>query len=107
VLAVGLVLIAVAVISLNSGLFLMCLFDLFPAGIHQLNAVMEHGYWYARSEQFIQGIPFQLMTWARIVGGAIFVLGGVLPIAWFVISRYRAVKVAAWPGQPCPAGQLA
>lgn len=85
-------LIAVAVISLNTGLFLMCLFDLFPAGIHQLNAAMEHGYWFARSEQFIQGLPFQLMTWARIAGGSVFVLGGVLPIAWFMVSRYRALK---------------
>ena len=78
--------------SLNIGLMLMLLIDLFPVGLHQLITVMESGLWFSRSEAYIQGPVFQWLTWARIAGGLLFVLGGVLPIAWFMLSRCRACK---------------
>ncbi len=80
--------------SLNLGLVLMVLLDLFPAGVHQLMAVLDHGLAAAREEAFIQGDTFQALTWARIVGGALFVLGGVLPLAWFFLSRLRSLRPA-------------
>ena len=80
--------------SLNIGLALMVLLDLFPAGVHQLMAVLDHGLAAAREEAFIQGATFQALTWARIVGGALFVLGGVLPLAWFFLSRLRSLRPA-------------
>ncbi|MBM5812719.1 MAG: nitric-oxide reductase [Gammaproteobacteria bacterium] len=80
--------------SLNLGLALMVLLDLFPAGIYQLLAVLQHGLAEARSEDFIQGQTFQMLTWARIAGGALFVLGGVLPLAWFFLSRLGARRPA-------------
>jgi nitric oxide reductase subunit B len=79
----------VAFWSINVGLGLMLLLDTFPAGLYQLNTVLEEGYWAARSQAFIQGAPFQTLTWMRIVGGAIFTVGGVLPVFWFLASRYR------------------
>jgi nitric oxide reductase subunit B len=81
--------------SINVGLALMVLIDLFPVGVQQFSIVLDRGLWAARSQEFIQGAYFQTLTWARIVGGALFVLGGVLPLAWFMTSRLGAVKPAA------------
>lgn len=78
--------------AINLGLLLMVVLDLFPAGIHQLVTVMEEGYWYARSQEFIQGTEFQSMTWLRIVGGSIFCVGGLFPLTWFVLRSARYVK---------------
>lgn len=78
--------------SVNIGLSLMVLLDLFPAGALQLMATLDNGLWYSRSQEFINGIGFQTLTWMRAVGGSIFVVGGVLPIAWFILSRARAIK---------------
>ncbi|HQY28948.1 MAG TPA: hypothetical protein PK956_10820, partial [Burkholderiaceae bacterium] len=74
------------------GLALMVAADLFPVGIAQLLDVLENGFWHARSQAFVQGGLFQALTWARIFGGALFVLGGVLPLAWFVVTRAAALK---------------
>ena len=78
--------------SLNLGLLLMMMLDLLPAGIAQLSDVLDHGLWHARSLAFVHGDLFQSLTWARIVGGALFTLGGVLPLAWFLATRVRSLK---------------
>jgi nitric oxide reductase subunit B len=88
--------------SLNIGLMLMVLLDLFPAGALQLQAVLERGLWYGRSEEFIQGAPFQTLTWMRIIGGALFVIGGVVPLTWFMVARWNRLKPATVV-QPTPA----
>jgi nitric oxide reductase subunit B len=76
---------------------LMVLLDLFPAGSIQLCSVLEHGLWFARSQQFILSTPFQTLTWMRIVGGSIFVLLGVLPLAGFVLSNHKSKSKVAMP----------
>jgi nitric oxide reductase subunit B len=83
--------------SINVGLALMVVIDLLPVGAHQLALVLEHGFWFARSQAFVEGTFFQTLTWARIVGGALFVLGGVLPLAWFVLTRLAHVKPGTEP----------
>lgn len=83
--------------SLNVGLMLMVLLDLLPAGILQLQATLEHGLWYSRSQEWLFGTEFQTLTWMRIVGGAIFLLGGVTPLAWFMVSRWRALRDVQMP----------
>ncbi len=95
--------------SLNLGLMLMVAIDLFPVGIAQLNEVLAHGLWQARSQAFVQGTVFQSLTWARIVGGALFVLGGVLPLAWFLLTRTLALKPALHLSEPaeCPEASAA
>lgn len=93
--------------SLNLGLLLMVMIDLLPVGLAQFNEVLAHGLWHARSQQFIQGALFQSLTWARIVGGALFVLGGVLPLAWFLLSRTRMLKRSrAYSTETCGANVL-
>lgn len=78
--------------SINIGLLLMVLLDLFPAGIYQFKTVTEQGLWYARSSAFIESNGFQTLTWMRIVGGSIFTVGGVIPLVWFVTSRRKGLK---------------
>lgn len=85
-------LLAVAFWSLNIGLLLMVVLDLFPLGVLQLQATLEQGLWHSRSLEFVNGQAFQLLTWLRAVGGYVFTLGGVFPIAWFMISRRRAKR---------------
>lgn len=79
--------------SINIGLMLMVLLDLFPAGILQFRAVVDHGLWFARSNEFIEQDSFQTLTWLRIVGGAIFTLGGVVPLVYIVIRAANHLKV--------------
>jgi nitric oxide reductase subunit B len=78
--------------SINVGLMLMILLDLFPAGVLQFMAVVEHGMWYARSNEFIEQNSFQTLTWLRIVGGTIFTIGGVFPLVLIIIKSSRNLK---------------
>ncbi|MFZ6012699.1 MAG: nitric-oxide reductase large subunit [Bacteroidota bacterium] len=78
--------------SINLGLMLMVMLDLFPAGILQFKAVVDQGLWFARSAQFLEQENFQTLTWLRIIGGAIFVLGGVFPLVSIMIKVSRNLK---------------
>lgn len=84
--------------SLNIGIALMMFLDLFPVGLYQLVVVFQEGLWYARSQDIVTGPVFKALTYARSLGGAVFVLGGVLPLMWFILSRgfqlQREVQVA-------------
>lgn len=86
--------------SINLGLVLMVLLDLFPAGILQFEAVVDHGLWFARSEQFIDSQIFQSLTWLRIIGGSIFTLGGVLPLVYMVIHTGKNLKAFSMASAP-------
>ena len=78
--------------SINIGLLLMVMLDLFPAGVLQFNAVVERGLWFARSSAFVEGATFQTLTWLRIIGGALFTVGGVIPLVAFIVSNRRRLK---------------
>lgn len=84
--------------SLNVGLFLMVILDLFPAGVIQLQNVLENGLWYARSNAFITSPTFQSLTWMRGIGGALFLFGGIVPLVWLVLTRVRALKPRSGAG---------
>ncbi len=83
--------------SMNIGLVLMVVMDLFPVGIHQLIVAMTEGYAYSRSNLYIQGSIFQTLTWLRGVGVVIFIVGGVFPVTWFMVSRWFSLKPAQSP----------
>lgn len=78
--------------SINSGLMLMVILDLFPAGAIQLKAVLDNGLWFARSDAFIHGDTFTSLTWLRGIGGTIFFVGGVIPLSWFMVTRFNKLK---------------
>ncbi len=67
--------------GLNIGLLLMIGLNLFPAGLLQLNDVLQHGYWHARSSEFTMSGWFHRSEWIRIVGDMVFLLAGAVPIA--------------------------
>lgn len=81
--------------SLNAGLMLMVVLDLLPVGVDQLLTVLDRGYAYARSEAYVQSPTFQAFAWLRGIGIGLFVVGGVVPIAWFLVSRWRSLKPVA------------
>ncbi len=77
--------------AFNVGLAGMALLTLLPIGIIQLNAAIEHGYWYARSAELMQQPLIQLLVWMRVPGDTIFSVGA-LSLAWFVIRLWIAPK---------------
>jgi nitric oxide reductase subunit B len=79
--------------SINIGLMLMVILDLFPAGAVQFRQIVEKGLWYGRSADFIEGNVFKSFTWLRGIGASVFYFGGVLPLTWFVITRMRSLKI--------------
>jgi nitric oxide reductase subunit B len=77
--------------TLNIGLTLMALLTLLPMGILQLQAALEHGYWYARSAEFMGKPIFDLLVWMRVPGDTIFSIGALL-VSWFVFRLWIAPK---------------
>jgi nitric oxide reductase subunit B len=73
--------------SLNIGLALMALLTLLPLGTLQLLAAIEHGYWYARSAEFMQQPIVELLVWLRVPGDTIFSIGAVT-FTWFVMRLW-------------------
>ena len=55
-------------------------------------AVLDRGYWFARSSGFVEVSAFHWLTWLRGVGATLFILGGVLPIAWMVLQGAGRLK---------------
>lgn len=70
---------------LNTGLMLMLILNIFPAGVIQMVASYTHGFWYARSYEFIHSNQFQMFTWLRVLGDVTFVVGGILPLVFLVL----------------------
>lgn len=76
---------AISFWSLNIGLMLMLLLNIFPAGVIQMLASYTHGFWFARSYGFIHSNQFQMFTWLRVIGDMTFVVGGILPLVFLVL----------------------
>ena len=77
--------------TLNIGLALMALLTLLPLGTMQLLAAIEHGYWYARSAEFMNQPIVDLLVWMRVPGDTIFSVGAVA-LAWFVLRLWIAPR---------------
>jgi nitric oxide reductase subunit B len=63
--------------GMNGGLMMMCVLSLLPVGLMQTWASVEHGYWYARSPEFMQTPVLQTFRWMRVPGDTVFFLGAV------------------------------
>jgi nitric oxide reductase subunit B len=88
--------------SLNIGLGLMAVMTLLPLGTWQLLAAIDNGYWYARSELFMQQPLVELLVWMRVPGDIMFSVGAVA-ITWFVIQLWLRPR----RDEPMPAGSRA
>jgi nitric oxide reductase subunit B len=86
--------------AINAGLLLMVVLDLFPVGLWQFKAVLDHGLAYARSPEFIASPAFRTFTWLRGIGVVVFIVGGVLPIAWFMVTRWMGRRTAVAVPEP-------
>ncbi|WP_140908684.1 nitric-oxide reductase large subunit [Cognatiluteimonas lumbrici] len=75
--------------ALNLGLALMAVLTLLPLGTMQLLAAIEHGYWYARSAEFMQKPIVDLLVWMRVPGDTVFSIGAIA-LAWFVLRLWIA-----------------
>ena len=81
----------VAFWCLNIGLALMALLTLLPLGTMQLLAAVEHGYWYARSADFMDKPIVDMLVWMRVPGDTIFSVGA-LALCWFVLRLWIAPR---------------
>ncbi len=70
---------------INFGLFSMVVFSLLPVGLMQTWASVEHGYWYARSSEFLQTDIMNTLRWLRAVGDTIFAVGAIV-LVYFVFK---------------------
>ena len=91
----------------NIGLALMAVLTLLPMGVLQLNAALEHGYWFARSAEFMNRPIIDMLVWMRMPGDVIFAAGALM-LALFVFRLFvgkarEAIGVVA----PAKAGQPA
>ncbi|WP_202844834.1 nitric-oxide reductase large subunit [Luteimonas saliphila] len=89
--------------AFNIGLAGMALLTLLPIGVLQLNAALEHGYWYARSAEFMQQPLIDLLVWMRVPGDTIFSIGA-LALAWFMLRLWIVPKRRALPLREAAAG---
>ena len=74
---------------LNIGLSLMVLLTLLPLGTLQLKAVLEHGYWFARSAEFMDRPLIHMLIWMRMPGDILFSIGALL-VSIFVAALWLA-----------------
>ncbi|HBY58700.1 MAG TPA: nitric oxide reductase large subunit [Solibacterales bacterium] len=90
--------------SLNGGLFAMCVGSLLPVGLLQTRASVEHGYWYARSTEFLGTPLMETLRWLRAPGDTLFALGA-LALVFFVFATRSggAAREATMPAGPGPA----
>ncbi len=101
--------------AFNIGLAMMAVLTLLPLGVLQLLAAINEGYWYARSEAFMQQPIVELLVWMRVPGDVVFSIGA-LALALFVASLWlrprreppelaeettaeAAAEAPAWPSE--------
>ena len=70
---------------INIGLLMMLVVSLLPVGIMQAIEVFQHGYWSARSEEFMQQDHMQIIRWLRIPGDLLLAFGELL-LVYFIVG---------------------
>ncbi|KAA2240726.1 nitric-oxide reductase large subunit [Chitinophaga agrisoli] len=70
--------------SINIGLLVMATVSMLPIGIMQAGASIQHGYWYARSAEFMQQDVVKVLRWLRVPGDIILALGETLLVVFVV-----------------------
>ena len=78
----------------NGGLTMMVALSLFPGGVLQVWDVLEHGYWHARSLDYIGSDRSHLIEWLRMPGDVVFIVFGAVPLVIATVKGYLGVRVA-------------
>jgi len=74
--------------TLNIGLAMMIVMSLFPVGLVQFFAVIENGYWFARSPEVIHSSLVEFLVWMRVPGDIVFGLGGLF-LGLFLLDLFN------------------
>jgi nitric oxide reductase subunit B len=90
--------IKVAFFGTNIGLAMMVTMSLFPGGVLQVWDVVQHGYWHARSLDFIGSERSRLIEWLRLPGDLVFIVFGAVPLVIASIKGYLGVRADAGGG---------
>jgi len=92
--------------ALNGGLAAMAVLSLAPVGLLQVKAAVEHGFWFARSPEFIHSDLIETLVWMRVPGDVLFAAGAVI-LALFVLrlflGRRQAARTVPAPATPAAA----
>jgi len=78
----------------NVGLAMMVAMSLFPGGVLQVWDVIQHGYWHARSLDYIGSQRSRLIEWLRLPGDLVFIIFGAVPLVIASIKGYLGVRAA-------------
>jgi nitric oxide reductase subunit B len=73
--------------GMNGGLMMMCVGSLLPVGLMQTWASVEHGYWYARSTEFLGTPVMRTLRWLRVPGDTVFALGAFILVGFVFTTR--------------------
>ena len=87
--------IKVAFWGTNGGLMMMMALSLFPSGVLQIWDVMQHGYWHARSMDYMSTSRSHLIEWLRMPGDMVFILFGSIPLAIASIKGWLGVRASS------------
>ena len=71
--------------AINIGLGLMVFISALPVGLAQTVASISHGFWYARSAEFMQSGTLDTFRWLRVIGDTVFA-SGIVALTYFVIG---------------------
>ncbi len=80
--------------GLNGGLFLMAIGTLLPVGAMQAWTSFKEGLWVARDPSFFERPAVYFLGNLRVVPDLIIIIGGVLPLLYFLLKTYRHLKKA-------------
>lgn len=83
--------------TMNIGLAAMVFMSLLPVGIVQFFAVIDNGYWFARSPEVIHSPLVETLVWMRMPGDVLFSFGGLF-MGYFlfdIIKKALGKKKAA------------
>ncbi|GAA3956098.1 nitric-oxide reductase large subunit [Chitinophaga oryziterrae] len=69
---------------INIGLLVMVTISMLPMGILQAIASIQHGYWYARSAEFMHTDTMQTLRWLRVPGDIILATGEFLLVVFII-----------------------
>ncbi|QSX36537.1 nitric-oxide reductase large subunit [Shewanella sedimentimangrovi] len=89
--------------TLNLGLAAMVFMSLLPVGLTQFFAVLENGYWFARSPEVLHSARVEFLVWLRVVGDVIFSIGGLLMGAFLLSLLRQLVTKRVTDGRPVTA----
>ncbi|HEY5365914.1 MAG TPA: cbb3-type cytochrome c oxidase subunit I, partial [Casimicrobiaceae bacterium] len=89
----------IAFFGTNAGLALMVALSLFPGGVLQVWDVVQHGYWHARSLDYIGSERSHVIEWMRLPGDLVFIVFGAVPLVIASFRSYIDMRVAVGRAQ--------